>query len=163
MGITLNVGEQAITLSATEPALTLSARAAVVTLSTCVPGPVGATGPVGPSSGAGYTLPTAIPIGGNRALATDNSFAVYADSSVISKSCVGISMGAVSAGDDVTLQSGGKMTVTGAGWTAGSPVYLSTNGTLTQVEPVTGMSQVLGVAHGSDVIIIEVQKPVILT
>jgi hypothetical protein len=71
-------------------------------------------------------------------------------------------MGAVSTGDDVTVQSNGKMTVTGASWTPGGVIYLSTNGTLTQTEPTTGFSQVVGIAHSADVIIIEIRKPIIL-
>ncbi len=152
MAITLTVGGQTVTLAVS---------AASVTLSTYIPGPPGVVGPPGPAGGAGFTLPTDSDIGGSRAVATSGGYAVYADSSDVSLPAIGISMGAVSAGDDVTVQSGSKLTVSGAGWTPGQPVYTSVNGLLTQTEPTTGFSQVLGVAHDATTLLIEVQKPVI--
>ena len=150
MGITLTVGDQDVTLSV---------QAAGATLSTYIPGPAGPEGPAGAST---FDLQTNSSIGGNRAVTTAGGYAIYADNTDEDKFAVGISTGAVDSGDDVTVQSGGKMTVTGAGWTVGGLVYLSTNGTLTQTEPSTGISQVLGVAHSADVIIIEIRKQVIL-
>ena len=150
MGITLIVGAQEITLSAT---------AANVTLSTYIPGPQGEVGPPGPSGGAGFTLPTNSAIGGNRAVGTGSEYAIYADCST-GIIAVGISMAAVSSGEDVTLQSGSKMIVTGAGWTPGGIIYTSTNGTLTQAEPTTGFSQKLGIAHNAETILIDISRPI---
>jgi len=108
-----------------------------------------------------YTLPTEINIGGNRALASVDGYAVYADNS-LSLPAIGISSGAVVGGNDVNVRSGGKITLTGAGWTPNGVIYLSTNGTLTQTEPITGLSQTIGKAHTSEIIIINIGKPIIL-
>lgn len=176
MAMTLNVGGQSVNLDATAAAVTLtvegqtielSATSASVEIQTYVPGSAGADGTdgapgaVGPPGGSGFTLPTEISIGGNRAVATVSEFAVYADS-LLGLPAVGISTGAVVGGNDVTLQSGSKMAVTGAGWAPGSPVFLSTNGTLTQTEPVAGLSQVLGIAHDAETILIEIVQPITL-
>lgn len=147
MAITLIIGNQIVDLAVTP---------ATVTLNTYIPGPPGPAGEVG------FTLPTNSDIGGNRAISTVSGYAAYADCSDITKPAIGVSTGAVSSGSDVTLQSGSKMTVVGAGWTPDQPIYVSTNGILTQTEPVSGFSQVLGVAHDSETIIIEIQKPIIL-
>ena len=153
MSIILNVGDQTVTLSA---------NTAAVTLSTYIPGPQGVIGPPGPTGGAGYTLPTNSDIGGNRAITSSNSYAAYADNTDETTYCVGLSMGAVSSGADVTLQSGGKMVVSGVGWTESLPVFVSTNGTLTQIVPVTGYVQQVGIAFDSETLIIEISEPTYL-
>lgn len=114
------------------------------------------------ASTSGFTLTAALDIGGDRAIATSSGNAIYADCST-NKPAVGISTGAVSSGEDVTVQNSGKLTVTGAGWTPNGLIFLSTNGTLTQTEPMSGISQVLGRAYSSDVMIIDIQRPIILT
>ena len=162
MSIILNVGDQAVTLTAKTAAVTLTANTAAVTLSTYIPGPQGDVGPPGPTGGAGYTLPTNSDIGGNRAITSSNSYAAYADNTDETTYCVGLSMGAISSGADVTLQSGGKMTVSGAGWTESLPVFVSTNGTLTQSAPVTGYVQQVGMAFDSETLIIEINEPTYL-
>jgi len=108
-----------------------------------------------------YTLPTEISIGSNRAVASVDGYAVYADNS-LNLSAIGISSGAVVGGNDVSVQSIGKMLTTSAGWTINDVIYLSTNGTMTQTEPTSGISQTLGKAHKSDSIIINIDKPIIL-
>ena len=154
MGIILNVGDQTVNLSVQSGGLSVG---------TYIPGPQGVPGPPGPASGEGYLLPTDSDIGGNRAIATVNGYANYADCTDPTKQAIGLSMGAVSSGADVTIKSGGKMVITGAGWLTGAPIYLSVNGTLTQTEPTTGFSQVLGMAHSSDTILINIQKQIILS
>ncbi len=158
MAITLTVGDQEVNLAVSAAEVNLSVQAAGVTLSSYIPGPAG---PIGPPGTSVYTLETNSDIGGNRALSTEGNYAIYADSTDTSKPAIGISVGAVSSGVDVTVQSGAKMTVSSAGWVIDLPIYLSTNGTMTQVEPTSGFSQVLGHAYKSDVIIIDIQKPII--
>ena len=171
MALTLTVGGQIVGLSLVTPSvaltvgentIALTATAATVGVQTYIPGADGTHGVTGPAGDSGFTIPTNSPIGGNRAIATVSGYAAYADSSDTSKVSVGISMGAVVSGVDVSLQTGSKMTVSGAGWTPDAPVYVSINGTLTQTEPASGFSQALGVAHDSETLLIEIQKPVIL-
>lgn len=156
MGVTLTVGGRTVALSTPSANVSLTAKAATVSLTTYVPGPKGDTGPAGTSY---YELPTNSDIGGNRAVGTSSGYAVYADSSTPVQA-VGITMSATSSGENAKVQTGGKMTVTAAGWTPGAPVFLGANGTLTQTEPTSGISQVLGIAHGSDVILIEINQPI---
>jgi len=152
--LVLNTGDLEIT--ATNQVVQLACTIPTVTINTCIPGPVGPAGPVGPSSDSGFELATNSDIGGNRAVTLDSEYAAYADHTDLTKSAVGISMGAVVAGTAVVIQSGGKMTVTGAGWTVDGLIYVGVNGTLTQTPPTTGFLQVIGKAYKSDVIIIEV-------
>ena len=139
-------------LSAGGQMVTLEARSAAVTLTTCVPGIQG------PAGDLEYTLPTEIAINGNCPVTSINGYVVYADSSDASKLAIGISMESVEAGDDVTIQIGGKMTVTGAGWTDNLPVYVSTAGVLTQTKPTSGFIQEVGVAIGTDILLINIQN-----
>jgi len=122
-------------------------------------GPRGPKGETGESGGNSFLLDTNSAIGGNRAIGTVGGYAVYADSQA-GVIAVGVTKSAVTAGNPVTVQSGGKMTVTGAGWTPGEPVFLNTNGTLTQSQPATGISQVIGTAHSADVLLIEIARPI---
>lgn len=163
MGVTLAVNGQQITLSTPAAQVDLTVKSATVTLNTCIPGPQGVVGPPGPAGGAGFTLATNSDIGGNRAVSVSGGYAAYADSTDETTYCVGLSMGAVSSGADVTLQSGGKMVVSGAGWTEDLPVFVSTNGTLTQVVPVIGYVQQVGMAFDSQTLIIEISEPTYLT
>ena len=144
MGVTLTVGGRTIALSV---------KAASVTLSTYVPGPKGDKGD------SFFELPTNSDIGGNRAVGTVSGFTAYADCSA-SVVAVGLSMGATQSGINCKIQTWGKMVVTGAGWTPNAPVFLSVNGTLTQVEPVHGFSQVVGIAHDSETLLINIEKPI---
>lgn len=128
---------------------------------------VSGVGPRGPKGDTGppamyFLLPTNTPIGGNRAIGAVDGFAVYADCSV-PINAIGMSMGAVSAGEDVKVQFGDTMTVPGASWNPGSLVFLSTNGVLTQTVPSQGISQVVGIAQSQDLLLIDIQMPITLT
>ena len=157
MGVTLTANGQTVSLSVETGQVTLGISDATVSLSTCIPGPKGDTGLPG---SAYFELPTNSDLGGNRAVGTVSGYAAYADCST-PVPAIGITKSATSSGDNTDVQTGGKMTVTAAGWTAGKPIFLSTSGTLTQTEPSSGISQVLGTAHGSDVILIEIDRPII--
>ena len=159
MSISLTVGGAHVDLEVKAAVMDLEVKAANIELNTCIPGRPGPTGPPGPAGGAGFVLPTNSPIGGNRAVATDSNYAVYADCST-GQIAIGISTGAVSGGEDVVLQSGAKMVVTGMNWTPDLPIFTGLNGVLVQVEPTSGFSQYLGMAHDSETIIIEIAKPI---
>jgi len=109
-----------------------------------------------------YSLPTNVAIGGNRAIATSGEYACYADCSDINKPAIAISKGAVSAGDDVPLQVSEKMTISGAGFTPGEYVFVGLNGVLTQTPSTAGYSQIVGVAHSSEILLIEISQPIFL-
>ena len=106
-------------------------------------------------------LPTNSDIGGHRAVAT-NDYAYYADPTITNSFCVGISVSAVSAGVDVPLQVSGKLQIPGMSWVVGGCVFVGTNGVLTQVVPTSGFIQKIGIACGSDCVLIEISQPIIL-
>ena len=119
-------------------------------------------GPRGEKGDAGSTeinLNTNSTIGGNRAISVLDGFAIYADSDLYLHT-VGISTTATSSGEECIVQTSGKMIITSAGFTINELVYLSTNGTLTQTEPEYGISQVLGIAYDTDVLLIDIQRPI---
>jgi len=134
--------------------ITLTVGAGEIEINTYVPGTRGATGPVGSVS---FELPTEIDISSNHAIASVGGYAVYADAS-LDLPAIGISMEAIDAGGNVNIQSGGKLTITGAGWTDTLPVYVSTVGALTQTKPTSGFIQEVGVAIGTDILLINIQN-----
>lgn len=119
-------------------------------------------------SGSGGTcntnviLPTNSAIGGTRAIATKDQFACYADGNDITLTAIGISVGAVSSGSPVEVQTFGKMLITGAGFTQNNFVFVGLNGVLTQSPVNTGFLQKVGVAHTPEILLIDVSQPIFL-
>lgn len=117
----------------------------------CV-GPVGPKGDTGERGPAGDTpILTGIagmPLGGHRAIVfnTDGTF-IYADQSIPdhAERVLGITTGAAEAGAEVTIQTGGELTEPSWTWVLDQPIYLGTNGLLTQAVPTTGFIQQLAI------------------
>lgn len=101
-------------------------------------------------------------IGGTRAIASIEGYARYADSNNPDLVAIGLSQGAVSVGEEVTIQQFGKMVMTGAGYTVNKPVYVDSNGTLTQTPAGTEYVQKVGIAHNSETLIVDVSQPIFL-
>lgn len=72
--------------------------------------------------------------------------AIYADAAAGSRSQIGVFVTDAAMGEPVRIQWGGIATDTGWAWTADLPVYVGTNGVLTQVLPGTGFAMSVGVA-----------------
>ena len=107
------------------------------------------------------TLPTNSAIGGNRAIAIKNLFAVYASCiDLTASTTIGISTGAVSSGTDVQLQFDGKMVISGNTWVSQEPIFLAENGLFVQTIPATGFIQKLGVAFDATTILIDIAQPI---
>ncbi|MBF0161606.1 MAG: hypothetical protein HQL88_04885 [Magnetococcales bacterium] len=115
-------------------------------------GPTGATGPPGnPGSPGGsgnqVVLQAGQILGGHRAILLDSAGrAVYADSSHVSHAgrLFGITAHAAVADEFVTVHVIGEMLESSWVWDISRPVFLGTNGQLTQVPPSTGFVQVVG-------------------
>ncbi len=125
----------------------------------------GIAGPPGPAGATGIQVPAAVPIGGNRVVYTDANFeARYADPSDAATyaTIVGVTEGAASAGDMLTIMRTGVMTEGGWSWTPGALVYLGTNGTLTQTVPTSGALVVIGSAINATKLLIDIQQRFIL-
>lgn len=119
-------------------------------------------GPAGPAgvSGDGYVVLIAgSALGGHRAVIDNVTYADHSNSLHAGK-VIGITTGSSTTGNPVTIQSGGKLN----GFTGLSlgPVYLSTNGTLTQTAPTSGFIQQLGVAVSATEIMIQIHMPIML-
>ena len=111
-----------------------------------------------------YTASTAL--SGNRAVCLNASGElIYADSSTVAHAhkVLGITTGAVSEGAEGTVQTNGEMTEAGWAWTIGSPVYLSTNGSLSHTAPSSGFVLVVGFALTATKIFIDIKQSIILT
>ena len=157
---------EVVIVSATESLVFLSEAAEVVEvagafnlLEVAMQGPVGPTGPsgMGGSSGtAGEAL------GGNRAVVGDavNTFryASNANPQHLGR-LAGITTGAANLGGPVALLSSGPMTEPSWAWTPNLPVFLSTNGLLTQTPPVAGFLQVVGLAITATALFVNPREP----
>ena len=87
-------------------------------------------------------------IGGHRVVRATTTGVDYADQSVESHQgkVVGITASAFAAGELVKVYTAGEVIESTWTWTPG-PVYLGTNGLLTQTVPTSGFIQQVGVAH----------------
>lgn len=128
-------------------------------------GSVGPQGPQGPPGIGNSVLVTATTaIGGNRAVMGDGAGSIaYADSSNLAHrgKCIGLTMTAASAGGTVEIAVSGDVTEPTWNWSLG-PVYLGTNGLLTQTVPTSGYIQVIGTAMSPTRMTISIQQPIIL-
>jgi hypothetical protein len=110
------------------------------------PGPQGPPGPSGTSSQS-VNYPAGETLGGHRAVVIANGEAFYADKDTPSHAgqVVGVTTGAASAGNDVNIQFGGELEEPSWNWSPG-PIYVDTNGQLTQTRPSSGWIMNIGVA-----------------
>lgn len=132
------------------------------------PAEQGPPGPVGPpgQAGASYLTFTADgALSGHRAVRPTTAGAVgYASSAVAAdaNSVLGITTGAAATGAAINVQASGEMTEVSWNWTPGLPVFLGTNGLLTQTPPVSGFQLVLGVAISPTKLAINIKQPIVL-
>lgn len=123
----------------------------------------GPQGPEGPP-GANTVSVTAIAdqaLGGHRVIKVTPTGCDYADSSNLSDfgKVIGITDSAFSGGASVTIFS--QKLITEPSWNfALGPVFLSTNGTLTQVAPTSGFIQQVGVALSPTELLINLYPPI---
>lgn len=104
-------------------------------------------------------LQTNSDIGGNRAVSSIGGYAGYADYDTLNIA-IGISTAAVSSGTDVAIQTSGKMSITGAGFIQDEPVFVGSNGTLTQTPGGSGFIQKVGIAISNEALLIEIAQPI---
>ena len=104
-------------------------------------------------------------IGGHRVVITTSTNTVtYADKSEPTHvgRVLGVTTNAADDGDDLLVVREGRVEHNGWSWTAFLPVYLSTNGTLTQTPPSTGFSQIVGFAETPTSLFVSLREPIIL-
>jgi hypothetical protein len=131
-------------------------------------GPQGARGPAGAdglSGGANLTGTAGGNISGHKVVRYDNAGLVQlADASILTHAnkAVGITTGATTTGAEVTIQNGDLMVHNGWSWTIDTPVFLGTNGSLTQSTSGLAFTQVIGIANSATSITINIQPAIIL-
>jgi len=125
----------------------------------------GLDGVVIEQTAANLSLTATTALSGHRAIATDNTGgAVYADSSDLNTkhSIVGISTGAATLGDSVTVQYSGNIINAGWLWTEQEPVFITTSGNLTQTAPTTGYRVIVGYAINATTVFLNISEPIVL-
>ena len=128
---------------------------------------VGTQGPPGPPGEVGQSyveFPAAVPLGGNRVARVLGGLAVYADHATVADAnlVLGITRGAVAAGDLAQIQTAGLMTESSWAWTPDLPVFVGPVGTLTQAAPLTGFNLIVGIAISATALNFEAGVPIVL-
>ena len=125
------------------------------------------------TSGAGsatektaFTMIAETNLNGLRVVASSDNFigqAVYADHNDVSQSTkvLGITRGAVLAGNSVEVIDGGSINDPSWSWTDG-PLFLGVNGLLTQTAPSVGFVLMVGKAVSATRISLNIDRPIIL-
>jgi len=113
-----------------------------------------------------FTMIAETNLNGLRVVASSDNFigqAVYADHNDISQSTkvLGITRGAVLAGNSVEVIDGGSINDPSWIWTDG-PIFLGANGLLTQTAPSVGFVMMVGKAVSATRISLNIDRPIIL-
>ena len=118
----------------------------------------------GPSGGA-IVKKAAQALGGGRVVRIVNDTDVdYCDAYTLAhlNGLLGVTLGAVGAGDDVTIITLGEVPGL-SGLTAGDPVYCGANGVLTQTfDPAFEFTRIVGYASGATLLYVALREPVVL-
>lgn len=95
-----------------------------------------------------------------RAVSLVDGVLAYADNLDVHP-VIGFTRTAVGAGEPVSVQNSGE--IDGFfGLTVGLPIYLASNGTVTQTVPTTGRLQSLGISLTATKVLIQIQQPLFL-
>lgn len=104
-------------------------------------------------------------LGGHRAVISNEDGTLdYADSSNVGHlgKVLGIIIRATLQGERVDVIRGGLLEFEGWSWDTDLPVYLATNGLLTQNPATTGFSQILGFAESPTGLFVNLREPILL-
>lgn len=116
-----------------------------------------------PSAGAGSVFAgymTGDDVSAHRALAFDSSsLVIHAQPGGGRYVFAGISTASAVAGTRVETIVSGPLEDATWGWVAGSPIFVTSNGVLTQIEPTTGIRHQVGVALSDKSMIVSPQPP----
>lgn len=100
-------------------------------------------------------------LGGHRVITVDG---YYADNTTATHKfkVLGLTTGAISITATGTVATYGSVTESTWNWTIGTPVFLSTNGLLTQTPPTTGFRTIIGIPTSTDTLFVDISEPIIL-
>ncbi len=120
-------------------------------------GPVGPPGPIGPAGDAPSIIASTT-LSGHRVLAANgDGQAIYAQHSDASALAVqGLSTQSGTVGDELVILKSGATPWPAGGLTAGSPLFLTTDGQINHIPPTSGWIRQIAVAIDSDTISIDI-------
>jgi hypothetical protein len=128
---------------------------------------VGPQGPPGTGGGSSdLSIVAAVALGGHRIVVPDeNGKAIYADNTILSHAnkVLGMTTGAVAESGTATVRIEGEITESSWTWTLDIPVWLSTNGLMTQTPPTTGFSLIIGFPISATKLFIDIREPIFLS
>lgn len=100
-------------------------------------------------------------LGGHRVVTLEGYYASK-DVATDKFKILGVTNGAVSSGHVATVTTYGLITEGGWSWTVGNPVFLSTNGHLTQTPPASGFRMIVGRPMTATTLFIDISEPIAL-
>lgn len=145
--------------------LTVDVETETVLESPAQQGPPGPQGLPGQAGVAYLTYVADGALGGHRVVVPTTAGKVgYADNTNVAhaNTVLGLTLGAAVDGDDVNVQTSGEVTEPSWNWTMGLPVFLATNGLLTQSYPTAAFVIILGVAVAPTKLVVDVKIPFVL-
>lgn len=141
----------------------------VVLVEVAWPSPVlvetGTQGPPGPPGNSNVSYTAGVALGGHRAVVLDASEnAIYADHTNLAHAdkVIGITTGAVTAGDAASIQTEAEITEPSWSWTLDQPIFLGATGLLTQTPPSSGFLLVMGFPISATKMFLAIGEPTIL-
>lgn len=154
--MSVTVTQETATITVNDGTTVTASKPVVTITSVAKQGPEGIPGP----SGAATLACTAgANLSGDRIVTYDSSGkVVYASCDAVSALTVlGITLAAAAADDSVSVQSYGQISEPSWSWIPLEPVYLSTNGTITQTAPTSGYCVRLGWAVDAHTLMLAIE------
>lgn len=111
--------------------------------------------------GGTATVTAAEALGGHRVVTMSGNYASK-DNADDKFNILGITQGAVISGATATVTTYGTITESSWNWTHGLPVFLSTNGQLTQTPPATGFRLIIGRAKNATTLFVDISEPIVI-
>ena len=102
-----------------------------------------------------------IDLGGQRVVKATTTGCTYADNGTDYNLALGFTVTSVTAGNEVAIRTSGELNGF-SNLTVGQPIFLGTNGLLTQTAPTTGVYQQLGIAKSETSILVQIQQSIFL-
>ena len=100
-------------------------------------------------------------LGGNRAVTTNSvGQLIYPDLTNYNSRIYGVTTHSAQTGELVTVQIAGTQTEPSWNWDVTLPVFVGTNGTLTQIPPTAGQTLVVGYPNSPTKLFIDRQPPI---
>lgn len=112
-----------------------------------------------------YAALAGVNLAAHRLVVLDaTEYFIYADNSLLDHAhkLFGMTVGAVTAGNEVLVRRTGAFVDGAWNWTLNQPIFVGANGNLTQVPPVAGFSLIVGFPESPTKIMLDFGVPIIL-